>query len=93
MMDVINADTTGKSPAERPGSNSSKVIDAGLTSSNVHDQFPLIAVEVGFTQPLEDLFDCAERLFRGSYKQIQLVIIVKIVETNRHCIPLGHRAP
>ena len=51
----------------------------------MHDQFPLIAVEVGFTQTLEDLFDCAERLFRGTYNQIQFVIIVKIFETNRHC--------
>src|SRR5467141_3469934 len=68
-----------------PERGSSKVIDAGLTSSNMHDQFPLIAVEVGFTQTLEDLFDCAERLFRGTYNQIQFVIIVKIFETNRHC--------
>ncbi|KAL1982676.1 hypothetical protein VTN96DRAFT_986 [Rasamsonia emersonii] len=61
-----------------------KIVDACLMSSSLHKQFPLIAVEVGFTQPLADLFDDAERLFRGSYGKIQVVILIKIYETNRH---------
>ena len=60
-----------------------KVVDAALISNSRTSPFPLIVVEVGFMQ-LEDLFDCAERLFQGTYREIQLVILVKIEEKNRH---------
>lgn len=61
-----------------------RVVDAALISDSRTSPFPLIAVEAGFTQGFENLFDSAERLFRGTYREIQLVILVKIEEKTRH---------
>lgn len=60
-----------------------KIVDACLAIRE-RGEFPLVVVEVGFTEPLSKLFEDAERLFRGSYRKIKLVVLVKIYETNRH---------
>lgn len=58
-----------------------KIPDAALVSNNISRRSPLAAVEVGYTETLDKLFNDAERLLRGS---CNLVIILKVFETESH---------
>jgi hypothetical protein len=53
-----------------------KYPDAHLV--NLETTYPLIAMEVGFTETLDDLFDDAEKYLHGCEGKVQLVIIMKI---------------
>lgn len=58
---------------------SSKVPDTALVTSTT-GSYPIVAVEVGFTESLDKLYQDAEVLLRGSKGEIELVIILKVEE-------------
>jgi hypothetical protein len=64
-----------------------KVPDVVLT--NFNKIAPVIAVEVGLTESLEELFNDARRLLEGSDRQTQLIILVKLYESGRTSNPDG----
>lgn len=65
---------------------SSKVPDAALVTSP-RGLYPIVAVEVGFSEPLEKLYHDAEVLLKGSRDWIELVIILKIYESGHYQRP------
>lgn len=56
-----------------------KVPDAALVT-NTFGSYPIVAVEVGFTETLDKLYEDAEVLLGGSKGRIELVIILKVKE-------------
>jgi hypothetical protein len=58
-----------------------KVPDAALGNSKLVR--PIIALEIGLTEPLEELFNDARRLLQGSRGHTQAVILIKIYEEGR----------
>src|SRR5438034_984010 len=62
-------------------SRDTKCPDAVLGNSELDE--PIIALEVGFSEPLEELFNDARRLLQGSKGRIQIVILIKIFENGR----------
>ena len=67
--------------AEVEVEDGTKIPDAALVSDDISRQSPLAAVEVGFTETLDKLFNDAERLLRSS---CDLVILLKVFETEPH---------
>lgn len=61
-----------------------KVPDAGLVSHDIKQKYPLIVVEVGFTGTLDKLFENAARFISGSNNRIDVVVLIKVYETNSH---------
>lgn len=61
-----------------------KIPDAVLFSHNIARKYPIIAVEVGWTEPVEKLFEDAERLIYGTRQGIDIVILLKVFEKERH---------
>lgn len=61
-----------------------KVPDTVLVSQDIRRKHPIIAVEIGWTEPVEKLFEDAERLIRGTKQGIDIVILLKVSEKNRH---------
>lgn len=64
--------------------NGTKVPDAALVSHDIKRRYPLVVVEIGFSETLDKLFDDATRLISGSSGKIDAVILVKVFEANRH---------
>lgn len=58
-----------------------KIVDAALIRANGS---PIIAVEVGFTQTLDSLFEEAERILNGCRDVVEVVILIKVYEDRRH---------
>lgn len=81
-FNVIPLGTCLPEADQLPGS-SSKVPDAVLMANTLGD-YPLVALEVGFTESLEELYVDAERLLQGSNGAIELVILIKVSEKDRH---------
>lgn len=83
MVRPFNAILSGtclpEAEVQLPGS-SSNVPDAVLMPDTL-DDYPL---EVGFTETLEELYVDAERLPQGTNGAIELVVLIKVVEKNRH---------
>ncbi|KAL4894174.1 hypothetical protein BDV59DRAFT_175950 [Aspergillus ambiguus] len=61
--------------------NLRKTPDAALRHEE--ETYPIIAVEVGFTDTLDEMFDAARELFRHSHGVTQVVILLKIYEVGR----------
>lgn len=59
-----------------------KIPDVVLFKAGEH--YPLVAVGVGFAEPLDKLFHDAERIMKGSWGRTALVIIVKVSESKQH---------
>ena len=61
-----------------------KVPDTVLLSQDIARKHPIVAVEIGWTEPVEKLFEDAERLIRGTKQGINIIILLKVSEKNRH---------
>lgn len=61
-----------------------KVPDTVLLSQAIGRKYPIVAVEIGWTESLEKLFEDAERLIHGTKQAIDIVILLRISEENRH---------
>lgn len=58
---------------------SSRVPDTALVTSTF-GSYPIVVVEVGFTEPLDKLYQDAEALLWGSKGRVELVVILKVRE-------------
>lgn len=61
-----------------------KVPDTVLLSDSHRRKHPVVAVEIGWSEKLEELFGNAERLINGTRKGIDVVILLKIYEEKPH---------
>lgn len=64
--------------------NNTKVLDAALVSHDIKWRYPLVVVEIGFTETLDRLFNDATWPISGSSGKIDVVILIKVFEANRH---------
>ncbi|OJJ85540.1 uncharacterized protein ASPGLDRAFT_1514185 [Aspergillus glaucus CBS 516.65] len=56
----------------------------GVVLFKAGEHYPLMAVGVGFAEPLDKLFYDAERIMKGSWGRTALVIIVKVSGSKQH---------
>ena len=82
-LDIIPSGTYSLEAEVQLSGSSSKVPDAVLMP-NTSARFPLAALEVGFTETLEQLYTDAEKLLQRSNGAIELVVLIKVTETERH---------
>ena len=62
---------------------STKIPDLSLATTTP-GKFPIVAVEIGFAETMDKLYRDAELLLHGSKGRIDLVILLKATETDRH---------
>lgn len=82
-LDIIPSGTYSLEAEVQLSGSSSKVPDAVLMP-NTSARFPLAALEVGFTETLEQLYTDAEKLLQRSNGAIELVVLIKVTEKERH---------